>query len=215
MKALEVLAGLLAPPRCPVCDEVLLPGTQCTACAQALDRLAYADCRPPCAVPGLSGLRSGWKYDGGIQEGILRMKFGSRPDQAENFILLLLSRPGMCTFVREFDIIVPVPSTGRERRARGYDLPRLMGRVLSRRTGVPSASRLQKVRDTRRQVELGGAERRQNLRGAFAAAGPVRGCRVLLVDDVTTTGSTLRECAAALRSAGAADVWGITIAATN
>lgn len=215
MKALEVLASLLAPPRCPVCDEVLLPGTQCAACAPALDRLAYADCRPPCTVPGLSGLRSGWRYDGGIQEGILRMKFASRPDQAENFILLLLSRPGMCTFVREFDIIIPVPSTKSERRARGYDLPQLLGRALSRRTGVPAASHLQKVRDTRRQVELGGAERRRNLNGAFAAAGPVRGCRVLLVDDVTTTGSTLRECAAALRRAGAADVWGITIAATN
>lgn len=215
MKALEVLACLLAPPRCPVCDGVLLPGTQCTACAPALDRLAYADCRPPCTIPGLAGLCSGWKYDGGIQDGILRMKFSQRPDQAENFISLLLSRPGMCTFVREFDIIVPVPSTKSERRQRGYDLPQLLGRALSRRTGVPSMPRLKKVRDTRRQVQLGGMERRQNLKDAFEACGPVQGYRILVVDDVTTTGSTLQECAAALHRAGAAEVWGITIAATN
>ncbi len=215
MRALQHLASLLAPPRCPVCDEVLLPGTQCSACMFALHRLAYANCCPPCSISGLSGLRSGWKYDGEIQKGILRMKFASRPDQAENFILLLLAQPGMCTFVQGFDIIIPVPSTKKECRARGYDLPALLGKALSRQTGVPNAAYLKKVRETRRQVELGGAERRRNLCGAFAAAGPVQGRRVLLVDDVTTTGSTLRECAAALRGAGAADVWGITIAAAN
>ncbi|MCS7236576.1 MAG: phosphoribosyltransferase family protein [Armatimonadota bacterium] len=71
---------------------------------------------------------------------------------------------------------------------------------------------LRRVRDTPSQTELDEDERRQNVRGAFTVARPVRGLRVALVDDVVTTGSTLSECATVLRAAGAAEVCAVAVA---
>jgi len=101
--------------------------------------------------------------------------------------------------------VVPVPAT-RGSRLRADHAADLLARAVAERLGAPLAlRRLRKVRRTERQSALAGDRRRANVRGAFeAAAGTPK--RVLLVDDVATSGSTARECASALRRAGARDV---------
>jgi ComF family protein len=112
------------------------------------------------------------------------------------------------------DVIVPVPLHPARLRRRGYNQAALLARELGRRVGLPVEERaLQRVRATRSQMRLSAADRRRNVQGAFRCAdGRVRGRRVLLLDDVCTTGATLEACADALRAGGAESVWALTLA---
>ena len=114
------------------------------------------------------------------------------------------------------DRIMPVPLHPARERERGYNQSGLLARRLSKRVGVPVAeSGLQRIPATAVQMELDAAQRRLNVAGAFACVGPaVRQKRVAVIDDVCTTGATLDACAAALLQAGAASVFGLTLART-
>ncbi len=112
------------------------------------------------------------------------------------------------------DIIVPVPLHLSRLRERGYNQGELLARELGALLGLPvDAHTLQRARATQSQMKLGAAERRQNVVGAFSCGrNTLAGQRVLLIDDVCTTGSTLDACAEALKEAGVASVWGVTLA---
>ena len=114
----------------------------------------------------------------------------------------------------EGDALVPVPLHPRRLRERGYNQAELLAQQMGRRLGVPVAARsLVRVRNTPAQARSENREtRRANVAAAFRAKDAFDGRRVLLVDDVCTTGATLEACAAALREAGAQEVWGVTLA---
>ncbi len=113
-----------------------------------------------------------------------------------------------------FEVIVPVPSHWRRRLWRGFDQAAVLARELSRHLGVPVAEALRRTRHTDPQAGLARRQRRLNVRGCFRAAAPetVRGRRVLLIDDVLTTGATANAAAAALKEAGAARIGVFTLA---
>ena len=113
------------------------------------------------------------------------------------------------------DALVPVPLHASRRRERGFNQAAVLARLAGRAAGVPVwEGALRRVRQTRTQTGLGHDDRQSNLRDAFAVPRPadVRGRRVLLVDDVFTTGATAHECARTLRGAGAAEVSVIVVA---
>jgi ComF family protein len=114
------------------------------------------------------------------------------------------------------DLVVPVPLHWTRRVARGFDQAERIAVPLAARLGLPVAGVLRRRRATGAQARLGRAARLANLAGAFRVdrAQAVVGRRVLLVDDVTTTGATLEAAAAALLSAGAAEVFALTAART-
>lgn len=117
----------------------------------------------------------------------------------------------------QHDIVVPVPLHRSRLRQRGFNQALLLAHAVSIRHAVPlSCDTLLRIRATRPQVELSGAERPANVRGAFAVSRPaaVQGLRILLIDDVFTTGATLNECARALKTAGAGAVSALTLART-
>jgi ComF family protein len=117
--------------------------------------------------------------------------------------------------VRLATAIVPVPMHARRLRTRGYNQARLIAEGLSRRVGVPCRARwLKRVRATPTQTRLTARGRAENVRGCFAVGrwAPLKGARVVLVDDVMTTGATLGECAKTLKRAGAAWVAALTVA---
>jgi ComF family protein len=111
------------------------------------------------------------------------------------------------------DLIVPVPLHAQRERERGYNQSALLAKWLSAAVGVPVApAELVRAVRTRPQVGLTQEQRRANIAGAFRCAGHVTDIRIVLVDDVCTTGSTLEACAQELKAAGAAAVWGLTVA---
>jgi ComF family protein len=113
-----------------------------------------------------------------------------------------------------FDMIVPVPLHWRKRWRRGFNQSELLAREVSKRRGVPLGKALMRVRPTDVQAGLAMAGRRRNVTGAFAArpGADLKGKRVLLIDDVMTTGATASACAAALKRGGASSVSLLTLA---
>ena len=115
---------------------------------------------------------------------------------------------------RPFDVIVPVPLHPTRRRERGFNQASLLAELLSARISVPCKSVLERVRYTTTQTALDRAERMENLHNAFRLRkkADVRGLRMLLIDDILTTGSTLSECARVLKRARAISVYAATAA---
>jgi len=115
---------------------------------------------------------------------------------------------------RPFHLIVPVPLHPARKRQRGFNQAELVARELQRSTGIPLGDVLQRIRYTTTQTQFDRAERMENLRGAFRLrqGRNVQGFRILLVDDVLTTGSTLSECASVLKKVGAFSVHAVTAA---
>lgn len=182
---------LIVPSVCPGCDTPRGVGEArlCPVCAAGLREQRK-----------LRGVRTALAYEGTAARLIQRYKFEGRADA-----LAVLLEP-LAERVRElhFDGIVAVPRhRSRVREQRGDPVHGLAG-ALARRCGRPHWTRaLRRTRATPPQTGLGHAERRRNVRGSFAAAGPVlRGRSVLLLDDVTTTGATLAEARRALRARG-------------
>jgi ComF family protein len=112
------------------------------------------------------------------------------------------------------DIVTEVPLHSRRLKQRGYNQSELLARELAKRTGIAHSRSLKKDHQTRTQVDSGNSRlRRKNVEQAFSCTDHrVRGRRVLLVDDVATTGATLDACAGALKAAGAVRVRGLTLA---
>jgi ComF family protein len=115
---------------------------------------------------------------------------------------------------REFDAITAVPMQRKNERRRGYNQAELLARALSRRTGIACDMTLLARRGTRapQSTLARRAERARNAKGAFGATPGARGKRILIVDDICTTGATMRACADALVEAGAARVCAVTVA---
>ncbi|MEM9072260.1 MAG: ComF family protein [Myxococcota bacterium] len=197
--ALEGLLDLLAPPRCPGCDVTNDWGTDgfCEVCHPLLE--------PRSSGPAL------YDYGGPMAEAIRRLKYGGRTDVVAPLAELL--RAAANRHRGKVDAVVPVPLHLQRLAERGFNAPELLSVALAADLGVPVDIRcLSRTRPTPPQASLKEAERDANVRGAFVAQGPPR--RVLLVDDVRTTGSTMRAAAGALHRAGAAQVRMLTLAAT-
>ena len=216
---------VILPPRCAGCQRwgdrfcvtcrsglAALPTPVCPHCGypQAAPQLCRS-CRA-LSRPALTAIRSAAFFEGTLQKAIHRLKY--RHDAALAEALGPLLQRCWRKHRLKADIIVPVPLSRERLWQRGYNQAELLAEALAERVGVPCVpSALRRVRDTASQVNLGWAERQTNVAGAFeASADPVRGKVVVLADDVCTTGATLNSSAEALISAGALEVWAITLA---
>jgi ComF family protein len=157
--------------------------------------------------PPFVAARAPLRYEGTVRELIHRFKYSYRVQLRRP--LGLLAAPHLDEFVARFgaDLILPVPLHVRRLRQRGFNQALLLAELFARRWGVPvSRNNLQRIRWTEPQVNLSAAERADNVKNAFSLKDPekLRGKSVLLVDDVYTTGSTVKECSRVLlREAGA------------
>jgi len=227
----EPVLAVVFPARCAACSEPLAEpgrGSLCEACWRRLPRHSGRPCACGFPVPragercgrcrrGLSPLTRGASlgpWEGPLRTAVAELKYRGRRRMAGRLAALLLERPEVSELLVDA-LLVPVPLHPRRRAERGYNQAELLARALATRSNAPLApGLLTRRRDTPRQTGLAAAQRRRNVRGAFVVPRPdrVAGRVLVLVDDVYTTGATLRACAEALRGAGAAEVRVLTLA---
>lgn len=163
-------------------------------------------------LPAYAGVRCVAGFEGVIRQVVINLKYHA------DLGLSLAAAELMARLVQEEawrpEMVVPVPLSVNRRRKRGYNQAAVLAFPLSLYLKLPMRTQaLARIRDTRSQVGLNSQERQDNVRGAFKADPRlVRGKEILLVDDVFTTGATLRAAAEALRSAGCAKVQVVTLA---
>lgn len=201
MKLIDVMLDLLFPPKCPFCGRVQdAPGI----CPDCREDLPWTD-----EARSLRELRGGllcaaplW-YEGSVRKGIRRFKFHGGLSAAAP-LGGLIAQAAAERFSGGFGTVTWVPVSAKRLRRRGYDQARLLAEEACRLWDVEPERLLRKVRDNPAQSGLDGAGARwQNTRGVYEAVGDLSGKRILLIDDVCTTGSTLVSAAGALREAGA------------
>lgn len=165
-------------------------------------------------IPGLDGIYSRGLHAGPLRRGVLRLKFGRKTALAGALAKLCAEEAQIKVLPSwGIDTLIPVPIHWTRRLGRGFNQSELLAEQLGKELGLPVIRPICRTRPTGHQVGLTGAARRSNLLGAFALVpkAKVLGRRVALVDDVCTTGTTLVECAAVLKAAGAAAVFAITV----
>ena len=214
MKLSEKLLNLLFPPKCPYCER-LLDNPQSPACPACQDSLPWLKGQAgERSIASADGCFSPLAYGEAVRHAIHRYKvhrvraLGPR-----------LAAP-MAQCLRErlpegADYITWAPLARKRLRERGFNQAELLGREVGRLLSIPAGPALEKVRNTRPQSELEEeSARRANAHGVYALlpGTGLTGKRVVLVDDVVTSGSTLSECAALLRQAGAEQVFCLTLA---
>ncbi len=205
---------LLFPPKCAICGRIIREKDKllCQDCKKTLPYAEWAehlwegDLHLPCSAP--------FYYEEELRESFLRYKFQGKDFYAELF----------GGFVAEgareqleggWDLVTWAPLSGKRLRERGYDQAKLLAEIAAKQLSLPLEQTLIKQKDTKPQSGLkDGRARAENARGAYA---PVRGLnlkgkRVLLVDDILTTGSTMKECAKVLLGCGAERVEGAVLA---
>jgi ComF family protein len=205
---------------CAACRSRLapLPPEACAVCAGPLEAFALpagyrcGACREN--PPAYERLLALWLYRDPLDSVVQALKFG-RLDYLGRHLAVALDE-GLAGQLDGFDGVVPVPLHWWRRLARGYNQAERIARPLAGRLGVPLLPALRRPRPTRAQTSLGRTARAANLRNAFRVPRParVRGLRLLLVDDVATTGATLDAAAAALIRAGADGVTAVVAAKT-
>ena len=197
----------------------------CDSCIPGLAKLAPPYCRvcaapdtsSPCrwcteSPPSVDGIRAPFLMEGPVRESVYSLKYRGVRAAAPDLARLLAQY--MACHEPLGKVIVPVPLHRRRLRDRGYNQSELLARELSKLAAMPQANKLlARVKDTPPQVEAADRSQRwDNVRESFQADAGAAGLKVLLIDDVVTTGATMSSCAAALKAAGAASVWGLTLA---
>ena len=208
------LLDLLFPPRCVFCGKLLSAGEGdfCARCQRELPWLVGAEAEQ--SGEFFSLCVSPLAYREQVRDSIRRYKFKGRRGYYKAYGRLV----AQCVhdhLAGRYDLITWVPLSDRRRRERGYDQAFLLASAAALELGDVAVETLRKGRHTDAQSGLDGdAARRANVLGAYTVAAPelIAGKRVLLIDDVVTTGSTLAECARTLRTAGAAEVVCATLA---
>jgi len=217
--------GLSAVSRVPVCRRCLDDHTPleaeffCVACRMPFVNRAPLDDSGRCmlcrlGVSGYDAVYSYGSYEGSLRKLIQLFKYnGMRPLASHFGKLLALALPRE----QQFDLIVPMPMHWLRRWTRGYNQAALLAAQIARRWNAPVRSVVRRRRATRPQAGLTNAKRRTNVAGAFRMRRGVRldGMRVLLVDDVLTTGATASACARVLKRAGARQVTVLALARTD
>ena len=234
-KYMKKLLHFLYPPACPVCAQIILPRGKdsCAGCEEKLHMVHEPLCMkcgvtlsywekeycPECQkiVHKFERNFAVWEYDAYMKASIARFKFQGKTEYLSFYVRHMVARYKNILQTLQIDVIIPVPIHKHRCRERGFNQAELLAKELGRQLALPVCTDyLLRVKKTKPQKELNAEERKKNLHGAFACnkkrdkeAGTWK--RILLVDDIYTTGSTLDACAIALSLSGNRKIYGICV----
>lgn len=209
------LLKLLYPPKCVLCGAILESGEQdlCEDC-----RIDAPECPlSRTKLPFLEGWLALWYYEDTARRSLLRYKFRGRRSYAKCYGRLLAAKI-RARYPEGFDLLTWVPISSLRKLRRGFDQVELLAKAVGTELGLSPVATLKKIRNNRPQSRMKDpAARKANVLGAYRLtdSAEVRGKRVLLLDDILTTGATAGECARMLRMAGAKEVHCAAVAAAR
>ena len=203
---------LLFPPKCVLCGRLLERNETdlCHNCRCVTPEFPKSNLK----LPYLAHWSALWYYEGTVRGSILRFKFHNARSYAQAYGRHLAMK--LLSENVSFDILTWVPISKLRRWRRGYDQVQLIAEAVGSELGIRPVPTLNKIRNNRPQSHLGNAaQRRANVLGAYRLTdgAQVKGKRILLLDDIITTGATAGECARVLLTAGAKDVSCAAVAA--
>ena len=224
---------LLYPKRCVACDKVLLKiekdmgickecapkvklvgGTYCIKCGGPINNPSEEFCNN-CKENKhhFDQAKAVFRYTGGMKEAMYRFKYSNRRCYGKFFATHALRNYGSWLKAIDVDAIVPVPMYGPKEKKRGYNQAEVFAKALSKATGIPIADKIvRRERDTVAMKELNSTKRKKNLLKAFIITeNVVQFRKVLIVDDIYTTGTTMDEVARVLKSGGVKEVFGMCV----
>lgn len=237
-KILQCMIGLLHilyPKRCPICDRVLYTPffaedyPICDSCRESVEYAAEPVCKK-CGKPltdprgeycadctrhthSFTQGKALWVHKGCVKTSIYRLKYSNRREYGKSYAQELARQYGRWIRHKDVQAIIPIPLHRKRQRQRGYNQAELIARELGRLLGLPVCAKLLvRSMDTRPQKELDDKERRANLKKAFRVNKDTAGLeRVLLVDDIYTTGSTMDGAAEVLKRAGIREIYALSV----
>lgn len=228
MSVLQNFLRILFPQKCPLCGEIIefhrkscpkctdnplrISGDFCHSCGYDKERCICKD-----GNISFSHITALYLYSGGVRHQIHQFKFYGDRQISKQFGDEMAFRAAECFYKADFDCVTFVPMSKRAEKQRGFNQSELLAKRVAQKLFIPCENLLIKTHETEKQHELGAAERKSNLKGAFALSvnADVKGKTVLLCDDIKTSGSTLKECEKVLFGNGAKDVYCICIALSD
>lgn len=185
----------------------------CSNCRQSVREFSYTKNN----ISHIAGWTALWYYEDNVRSSLLRYKFHNRTCYAESYGRLLAMRL-MKDNMLDFDILTWVPVSPKRKRKRGYDQAELLAQAIGKELSICPVCTLRKHRHIPAQSGIkDAAARRANVQNAYQVLEPafIKGKRILLIDDIVTTGATASECARVLLTGGARTVSFAAVAATD
>ena len=214
MSTKNPIIRLLFPDKCLLCGK-LLNRSETILCHSCQTEVPEA-LRLKQRIPFLSGAFALWYYEGHVRSSLIRFKFYHRRSYAQKYAAILAQK--LPDIREKYDLVAWVPVSRLRKLKRGYDQVELIANALCNELQIMPEVCLKKIRHNPPQSSIpSAAQRRANVLGVYKVPAPklVAGKRILLLDDIITTGATISECAKTLMAAGAKEVYGVAVATTR
>ena len=211
-----MLIDLIYPPVCGICDRICKKHL-CKECEIDLKKYEINE------IENAKGDESKYydyqvktfKYKGKVRSKIIDYKFNEKSYMCHTFQRMITKNEKIYSFLKKYDIILYVPMFKKQEYKRGYNQTYLIAKEIGKTLGIPiEKNNLTKIKDTKKQSTLTKEERKTNVKDAFVIRKPERivNKKVILFDDIFTTGNTVNECSKVIKMAGAKEVAILTIA---
>lgn len=208
MNLIDRILDIIFPPTCGICEKIG-EGYICSKCYKEIEKYLYKNQREDIFYL--------LKYEGLIREKMIQYKFNDKPYLSKMFCEIFIKHENACEIPKKYDIIVPVPMHKKKKRLRGYNQSELIARGLGNYFKIQVEEKvLIKQRNTPMQSSLGKQERIKNVQNVYKVQymEKIKGKNVLLIDDIYTTGATIKECKKVLQLADVKKI-GVVIVAKD
>lgn len=210
---LEKIIELIFPTTCGVCGKISKKPL-CAVCSKQIEKIVVAK-KTEVIGKNFESFIYLFKYKGAIREKIINYKFNENSYLYQTFAELIIKNKKICRFIKNYDIIIPVPISKKRLKERGYNQSELVAMKIAKALQIEYIKdSLIKEKHIKTQSLLNKEERRHNVYNAYKVVNEdkIKGKKVILFDDIFTTGSTANECSRILKLAGASKIAVLTIA---
>lgn len=211
-----MILDLIYPPVCGICNKICKEYL-CSQCEERIKKYEINKIEDYTQKQGkkFDYLIKLYKYDGIIRKSIIDYKFNDKSYLADTFEKMITKNEKIYGFLKKYDIILSVPLYKKNARQRGYNQSELISRKIAKTTGIVlERNNLIKARETQKQSTLNKIEREKNVKNAFQVKNgdKIKNRKIILFDDIYTTGSTANECSKILKEEGAKEIAVMTLA---